>query len=160
MDFEPIRRIAGPYVRWCNLVVARYTRGMTLGVRGIVFDAAGRVLLIQHRYSSGWQFPGGGVDAGETVREALTRELKEEANVTLTAPARLHGVFFNRRVSRRDHVFAFVVREWRQETAPKPSLEILEHRFFAPTDLPANTTAGTRARLAEVLDGASVSENW
>ena len=111
MDFKSLRRVAGPKIRWLHLAVARYTRGLTVGVRAVVLDRAGRVLLIEHSYSPGWHLPGGGVQAGETIRDALARELIEEANVTITGPPELHGVFFNRNASRRDHVFVFVVRD-------------------------------------------------
>jgi ADP-ribose pyrophosphatase YjhB (NUDIX family) len=160
MDFKSLRRVAGPKIRWLHLAVARYTRGLTVGVRAVVLDRAGRVLLIEHSYSPGWHLPGGGVQAGETIRDALARELIEEANVTITGPTELHGVFFNRNASRRDHVFVFVVRDWRQETPPKPSLEIIGRDFFAPDALPAEATTGTRARIAEVVGGAPATENW
>ncbi len=160
MDFNRLRRMAGPRVRWLHLLIARYTRGLTVGVRAVVLDQADRVLLIEHSYAAGWQLPGGGVQAGETIREALARELKEEAGVTLTAPAELHGVFFNPKASRRDHVFVFVVRAWDQDTSPPQSMEIINRGFFAPDALPAETTRGTRARITEVIGGTPPSDFW
>jgi len=160
MDIKRFQRLAAPAVRWLHHLVARYTRGLTVGVRALVLDHAGRVLLIEHSYAPGWQLPGGGVEEGETVRQALARELKEEVNVTLTGPADLHGVFFNPKASPRDHVFLFVVRNWRQDAPPPPSLEIINRAFFAPDALPHDTTPGTRARIAEVLDGVERSERW
>lgn len=49
---------------------------------GVVFDARGRVLLAQRPegkpYAGWWEFPGGKLEAGESVHEALVRELHEE----------------------------------------------------------------------------------
>jgi 8-oxo-dGTP pyrophosphatase MutT (NUDIX family) len=56
---------------------SRLTRGKTLGVRALVTDEQGRVLLIEHTYVLGWWLPGGGVDRGETAHQAVARELRE-----------------------------------------------------------------------------------
>ena len=148
----PLRRIFHLY--WWMV------RGMTLGVRGVVLDGDGRVFLVRHSYVAGWHLPGGGVEPGETVLAGHARELLEEGNIELTGPPVLHGVYFNRRASRRDHVALFVVRDFRQQTAPVPDHEIVAHGFFALDSMPGDTTAGTRARLAEVLGGAPKSDDW
>ena len=138
----------------------RMSRGMTLGVRGLVIDAQGRVFLVKHTYISGWHLPGGGVEPGETVLEALARELKEEGNIELIEPPILHGLFLNLRISRRDHVALFVVRHFRQPAPPVPDREIMAHGFFAPDALPSDASPGTRARIAEVMTGAAMSRHW
>src|SRR4029450_6009282 len=81
------------------------------------------------------------------LAQAVARELREEGNIEMTAPPRLHGIFFNNRASRRDHVALFVVRAFRQLAAPVPNGEIIAHGFFAADVLPNDTTAATRARL-------------
>jgi ADP-ribose pyrophosphatase YjhB (NUDIX family) len=138
----------------------RFARGLTLGVRALVVDGQGRVLLVKHSYVSGWHLPGGGVEADETLLEALARELLEETGVELTAQPVLHGVFFNRRASRRDHVALFVVRQFRQVRVPAPNHEIVAHGFFPANALPDGTTPATRARIAEVLEGRPSGERW
>jgi ADP-ribose pyrophosphatase YjhB (NUDIX family) len=138
----------------------RFARGMTLGVRGVVIGPEGRVFLVKHSYVSGWHLPGGGVEAGESLLQALAHELAEEGNIEMTAPPQFHGVFFNPRISRRDHVAVFVIRHFRQDTAPVPNREIVAHGFFPVDAMPNDTTAGTRARIAEVLGGAPASEHW
>lgn len=138
----------------------RFSRPATLGVRGLIIDGQNRVFLVNHSYVDGWHMPGGGVETGETLQEALARELAEEGNIRLTAVPRLHGVFFNRRASRRDHVALFVVRDFVQDAPPRPNHEIRAHGFFALHALPDDTSRGTRARIAEVFDGVAISELW
>jgi ADP-ribose pyrophosphatase YjhB (NUDIX family) len=135
-------------------------RPMTLGVRGAVIDESGRVLLVRHGYVSGWHFPGGGVEAGETCVQALARELEEEARVALIDPPVLHGLFFNAKPSRRDHVAVYVIRNFVVMGERPPDREIKEARFFPSASLPEGTTAGTRARLAEILDAAPIQALW
>ena len=56
-------------------------RAMTLGVRIMVRDDEGRVLLVRHTYVAGWHFPGGAVDRGETAPQAAMKELNEECGI-------------------------------------------------------------------------------
>src|SRR5271166_2822343 len=107
------------------------TRPMTLGVRGVVIGADDSVLLVRHAYVSGWHFPGGGVEAGETFADALARELEEEARVAIIGPPVLHGLFFNAKPSRRDHVAVYVIRNFVVMGERAPDREIKEARFFS-----------------------------
>jgi ADP-ribose pyrophosphatase YjhB (NUDIX family) len=154
------RRVLEGALRRLLHVYWRFARAMTLGVRALVIDKEGRIFLVKHSYVRGWYLPGGGVEAGETLSEALARELREEGNIEVTAPPQLHGVFYNSRESRRDHVALFIVRDFRQTAAPVPDREIIAHGFFALDALPNDTTAATRARIIEVFGGAPVSERW
>jgi ADP-ribose pyrophosphatase YjhB (NUDIX family) len=135
-------------------------RGLTMGVRGAVFDAEGRVLLIRHGYVPGWHFPGGGVEIGETAEETLGRELAEEANLVLTGPPVLHGIFHQPGFSARDHVLVYVIRDFTWAGAHKPNREIAECAFFALDALPENLSGGVKRRLGEILDGAPVAKTW
>lgn len=138
----------------------RFARGMTLGVRAAVIDREGRVFLIRHTYTQGWHLPGGGVEAGETALDALRRELWEEGRIDLTGAPRLHGAFFNARVSRRDHVLVYVVRDFSILEPKRPDREIAEAGFFALDALPGGVTPGTRARLEEIVAERPPSATW
>ena len=155
-----LRRALEPVIRPAMHTYWRFSRPVTLGVRGLVVDGTGRVFLVKHSYVSGWHLPGGGVETGETMLTALARELIEEGNIQLNGPPRLFAVYFNSRVSRRDHVAMFIVRDFHQDKVPEPNREIIEHGFFAMDALPPDTGRATRARLDEVFKGVSVSEMW
>lgn len=62
---------------------------VTLVVAAALYDRAGRVLIAQRpagKHMAGrWEFPGGKVTAGESEREALVRELREELGIGVTA---------------------------------------------------------------------------
>jgi 8-oxo-dGTP pyrophosphatase MutT (NUDIX family) len=160
MTLSALRKRFEPLLRRIFHFYWRVTRGLTLGVRGVVLDGQGRVFLIHHTYVSGWQLPGGGVEAGETLLEALKRELMEEGRIEVLGEPVLHGVFFNKHVSPRDHVVIYVVREFRQDRIPEPNREISACGFFAVDALPADTTEGTRRRIAEVVHGQSLIRTW
>ena len=133
---------------------------MTLGVRAVVLDDSNRVFLVKHSYVSGWHLPGGGVETGESFGGAMRRELQEEGRIELTGEPTLHGLFFNSHVSRRDHVAVYIVRHFRQDRLPEPNREIVACGFFDSGALPAETTQGTRLRIAEVLENRARLSTW
>jgi 8-oxo-dGTP pyrophosphatase MutT (NUDIX family) len=160
MNLQNVRRMFEPALRRVLHLYWRFARGMTLGVRGVVLDGDNRVFLVKHGYVSGWHLPGGGVEVGETFRDALKRELMEEGRIELTGEPALHGVFFNSHVSRRDHVAVYVIRQFRQVGLPEPNREIVACGFFAAAALPPDTTEGTCLRVAEVLENREKITSW
>lgn len=153
---EPRSRLAPRLIAFAGLA----HRAMTLGVRGLVVDEARQVLLVRHTYVAGWFLPGGGVEGGETLTQSLTRELAEEGNIEILGAPLLHGIYFNRSTSPRDHVALYIVRDFRQTAPHVPDREIEEARFFAADALPEATTRATRARIDEALYGAPASAYW
>jgi len=160
MALHRLRRRLEPVISRGLHFYWRFSRATTLGTRAMVVDGTGRIFLVKHSYVEGWHLPGGGVETGETLLEALSRELAEEGNIRLGAAPQLFGIYFNKRISRRDHVALFIVRDFRQDGSPQPNHEIVEHGFFPVDALPEDTTRATRARVAEVFGGAAVSELW
>ena len=136
------------------------TRPMTLGVRALAFDTEGRILLVRHTYISGWHLPGGGVEKGQTMVDALARELREEANVEFGRPPKLQSVHLNTRVTRRDHVVLYLCEDVRQVAPKARDLEIEEARFFTLDELPETVAASTATRIGEFNDGRVADPFW
>lgn len=138
----------------------RMSRPLTLGVRGVVVNPQGQVLVLRHTYTPGWHFPGGGVEKGETCGLSVLRELKEEAGIEAEeTDLRLVSVHANHAFFPNDHVLVFRVDRWKQGAATQ-SGEIAEVRFVDPAAPPAETTGGTRRRLGEIFGGSPVSRHW
>jgi len=116
-----------------------------IGVFALIFDA-GRVLLGLRRDIDWWNLPGGGMDAGETVDEAICREVREETGLEVEVE-RLVGVYS--KPQKQEVVLTFrcrVIGGTLQETE-----EIRENRYFAPDALPANTLPKHRQRVEDAM---------
>ncbi len=158
-DMEDWKRVVEPYSRPFFFARSRLTRGKTLGVRGLVLDPEGRVLLIEHTYIPGWWLPGGGVDAGETTQAAVARELREEAGINPLEVPKLLSVHSNEAFFPGDHVLLFRVDLW--EKVPMTSHgEIKKVAFFALDELPDDINAGSLNRIQEALMGFPPDPMW
>jgi len=85
---------------------------------GILTDARGRVLLMQRlpgKHLAGlWEFPGGKLESGETVEQALVRELREELGIEVVASAPLISIPW-RYPEKTVCLHALRVTQWRGE---------------------------------------------
>src|SRR3546814_691000 len=133
---------------WVLHRIFALTRGMTLGVRAACFDSEGRIFLVRHTYVAGWYLPGGGVERHETALQALEKELREEGNLRMTAAPLLVHVYYNRNISKRDHVLFY--RAEVAQTAPRPpDRAIAETGFFHLTARPADATRQEARRVSK-----------
>jgi ADP-ribose pyrophosphatase YjhB (NUDIX family) len=148
-----------PLTRPLFFAWSRISRGMTLGVRGVAIDSAGRVLLVKHTYLQGWWLPGGGVERGQTCEDALIRELREEAGLIIEGRPTLVSVHSNERFFRGDHVLVYRIDRFRL-TERTSHGEIEAVGWFDPQDLPEDTHRATRDRLGEIFSGADNPTSW
>ena len=66
---------------------------------GIIYNLQQQILIAkraEHKHQGGcWEFPGGKVETGETVRQALDRELEEELGIEVVTASPLMTVNHN-----------------------------------------------------------------
>ena len=153
-----VRNLIFKIWRAFSAVVERLVGKSSLGVRVLAFRG-NEVLLVKMTYLRDWYLPGGGVDRGESLREAALRELREETGFDAT-DLRLRGVYFNDLKGRSDHVALFVANDLRAIAGCKPDREISEIGFFAIDALPTGVSPATRARIEEFARGAEPTDRW
>ncbi len=68
--------------------------GIRASVAAVIFDRRGRLLLQQRSDGGQWGLPGGAVEIGESVADAIVREVREETGLTVR-PRRIVGVYSN-----------------------------------------------------------------
>lgn len=130
----------------------------TVGVRALVVNERGQVLLVRHTYGPGWHFPGGGVKQHETTCAAALREMYEEAGVKTHDTPTLMGVYHHTICGADDYVALYVIHSFVQHDVHSP--EIAELCWADPDRLPDGTTDSTKNRLNEYFNGIMISDRW
>jgi len=145
---------------WLYLNSVGLRRRMTLGSRVMLVDGE-KVLLIRHTYVPGWQFPGGGVEPGETAEESAIREVIEETGCRPVGQLELFGLYHNNNpLTNRDHIAFFVGRSFEKVFDFVPNREIAETGWFHRSALPEKITPSTSARVDEYFDGVERRAIW
>jgi len=117
-----------------------------VAVSALIFDDEGRVLLARRRDIDWWNLPHGGMEAGETVDEALRREVMEELGVAIEV-GQLVGVYS--KPLKQEVVLTFRCRI--SGGAPTATEETRECHYFFPHNLPVNTLPKHRQRIEDAL---------
>ena len=140
-----------PFVQYSMHLAFLLVRPLTIGVRGICYNPhTNGILLVKHNYTEEWALPGGGIEVGESMTNALQRELKEEAGLTWKF-FQVLDVYHNNSVSRRDHVIICLLENWREDPAHKlPNLEIATKVWFSLDKLPAELTPCTKYAIVQL----------
>jgi mutator protein MutT len=116
---------------------------------GVLVDPQGRFLLTSRPegkvYAGYWEIPGGKVEPGETVEEALRRELHEEIGITIGPAEPWH-------VTLHDYPHALVRLHFCKVRAWEGDFEMRENQRMAWEDLPV--------QVAPVLPGTIPVLRW
>lgn len=124
-------------------------------VRGIIINPEEKILMVRHRKSDPWVFPGWHVEANESLHDAMLREVSEELRITCTfqegqyeeplpweeglvmipLPITGYQLSYTRGEkdrSRTEYIFVLETEDRVWETQQE---EILEHAWFDPEDI-------------------------
>jgi len=118
------------------------TKIIVPGVRALIFNDRGELLLQKQALFGSWALPHGCVDVGESVLDALRREVKEETGLSIIE-AEAFGIYSDPGYSvtypNGDQVqtftVAFLVRKWSGDPAIDGD-EVLDLAFFPLDRLP------------------------
>jgi ADP-ribose pyrophosphatase YjhB (NUDIX family) len=139
----------------------RMFRPLTLGVAAIVINEENRILLVRNSYRSGWHLPGGSVERGESIVQAIQRELFEEMGFRpASEPSEILGVYSNFSDRNYDHVIVFVIRGGKSTESRDKNFEIEAIRAFDLTELPPDVGPGTGRRIQEFMSGSAKNFIW
>lgn len=124
-----------------------------LTVDALIRNAAGEILLIKRRNPPpGWALPGGFVDYGETVEQAVMREVREETGLHLTELAQFRAYSDPRRDPRHHIVtLVFSAHATGQLAAGDDAADA---RFFPSDALPEDMAADHGTIIRDYLDAA------
>ncbi len=140
--------------------IARHLlRRPVVGVAAVARTADGRFLLVRRADTGTWALPGGTLEWGENLRDALPREIQEETGAQWVGFERVTGVYSNPKRDLRFHAVTVCVLAEVAEPVrgPQNPLEIREAKLFELDDVPAELAMQMRDMLDDALTGGAVT---
>lgn len=126
----------------------------------VIFDKNGRILLQRRADNGKWGLLGGHIEIGETFRETVVREVKEEAGLVVR-PDKLLGIFLippNRLIYPNGDVgvpisVVFYCRLLKKDkSVGKFDKETLELRYFTKNELPEIWNPQTKKIIKDAFE--------
>ena len=123
-----------------------------LAVSAVIVDAHARVLLVLrgHEPAQGlWSLPGGSVEQGENMREALVREVREETGLEVSAGEEVWSATLDLAPASAYEIHTFIAQK--VSGTLDPGDDAADARYFSETEYSA---LATTPRLSEALAAA------
>jgi len=141
--------------RWALAVF----RIRTTGVKVMMFNSAGELLLIRNGYGASDQFvlPGGGVSRRESPAAAAAREIREELGLEVRDVDPV-WTYESGAEGKRDTIHLFKAISDGQPV--EDQVEVVEARFFSLDALPDRTSPATLRRVAEMKGERPIDGRW
>lgn len=132
----PVLRVAYRYGHHLARGYWRIRRPAVFGVKALLRDEQGRILLVRHTYGDrdAWGLPGGGRHGDEPAEHTATREVREEVGVEVTAWISL-GEIYSEALHKRDTV-TVLLGDWPGGELLLQDSELAEAAWFASDALP------------------------
>lgn len=140
-------------------LVLRLLRLKTRGVKVLLLNAGGEILLIRNAYGRTdlWVLPGGGIHRSEKPADAARREIGEELGCGISGLTPL-STHFNGSEGKRDTIHLF--RGVAAGTPRADGFEVEEAAFFAADALPDSISPATMRRIDEHLGRRAADGGW
>jgi len=153
---------ARPFVDSTGRTLAKAPDSVRPGTCAVIFDDNGGVLLERRSDNGFWGLPGGAVEVGESVEQAVKREVMEETALRVEVK-RLVGVYsdplrYNISSYPDGNVVHWVTAVFecvRMDGELTMSHESTDIRYFNVDGLPENTLRSHALRISDALDPAS-----
>jgi ADP-ribose pyrophosphatase YjhB (NUDIX family) len=111
----------------------------------------GKILLTKREDFEVWCLPGGGVNDGESLAEAVIREAKEETGLDVELTG-LVGIYSRVGNVSPGHMVLFAAKPTGGELKCQPG-ETIAVEWFASDEIPSLLSPGHRRRIADAMKG-------
>jgi len=136
------------YIYILSRVFWLVVKPLSVGVR-VLLIRDHQVILVKHIYENSWYLPGGMVERGEGLEQAVRREAFEEVGVQIRGLA-LFGAYSSHKEGHRNHVITFISQDF--DVSGETDDEIEQWGFFELHNLPDEISPGSSKRIQEFLD--------
>jgi 8-oxo-dGTP pyrophosphatase MutT (NUDIX family) len=132
-------------------------RQFRVSIKALIIDYQRRLLLL-HSKNEDWMLPGGGLEHGEQIEEALRREIQEELGVEADAVATYPSYTWTKEISPNFWMLILTYKTTIVSTNFTLEEGIEQARFFSPEELktltfePGKQLALDQAHLAKIVE--------